>query len=63
VELIQVIDLLLTGKVGVSKICMTMADQLCDELDLGLASSDAMHGHLRTEYESGRITRLLVPFI
>jgi len=44
----------------VTKICSTIPDQLCDELDLGLASGDALQGHLRNEYENGRLLRLLL---
>lgn len=56
----QVVDTLLTGKVGVTKICSTIPDQICNELDLGLASNDAILGHLRNEYENGRLLRILV---
>ena len=43
-----------------SKICSLISEQICDELDLGLASCDALHGHLRNEYENSRLMRLLL---
>lgn len=59
-DMCHVIDVLLSGKVSVVKICMMVSERVCDELDLGLASCDALHGHLRNEYENGRMTRLLL---
>ena len=31
-----------------------------DELDLTLAAADALHSHLRSEYDNGRVLRLLL---
>ena len=59
-ELNQVVDALLSGKEGVPKISAMIAENICDELDVGLASFDALHNHLRSEYENSRITRLLL---
>jgi PAB-dependent poly(A)-specific ribonuclease subunit 3 len=33
---------------------------VADELDMSMASADALHGHLCNEYENGRLLRLLL---
>jgi PAB-dependent poly(A)-specific ribonuclease subunit 3 len=58
----QVIELLLSGRAAnINAVCaMVPMEKWCDELDLSLAASDGLHAHLRTEYEAGRLLRLLV---
>lgn len=58
----QILDILLSGKYNKisSVLNMIPSDRWCDELDLSIAASDGLHSHLRSEYESGRILRLLL---
>ena len=37
-----------------------IADKIHDEFDNAMAASDSLHRHLRNEFESGRMLRLLV---
>jgi PAB-dependent poly(A)-specific ribonuclease subunit 3 len=56
------VELLLSGRAAnINAVCaMVPMEKWCDELDLSLAASDGLHAHLRTEYEAGRLLRLLV---
>jgi PAB-dependent poly(A)-specific ribonuclease subunit 3 len=58
----RVIGALLSGKLTVTQICNnpTVADRIHDELDTSMAATDALHSHLRNEYENGRLLRLLM---
>lgn len=57
-ELNHVVSALISGKSSVSQLCHMMADKIQDELESTLASCDALHSHLRNEYENGRLLRL-----
>lgn len=58
----QMLEVLLSGKYNKISSVMSMVpvERWCDELDLSLAASDGLHSHLRSEYESSRIVRLLL---
>ncbi|CAE7770153.1 pan3 [Symbiodinium microadriaticum] len=60
-ELCRAVAALLTGSRSIDQIIsQMMPDKICDELDFAMAASDALHLHLRGEYENGRILRLLL---
>ena len=61
-EFYNVIEILLSGKVGISKVLMMISEHVCDKFDENLASFDSLHEHLRQEYENGRLNRLLMKF-
>mmetsp|Transcript_22495 Transcript_22495/g.32850 ORF Transcript_22495/g.32850 Transcript_22495/m.32850 type:complete len:683 (+) Transcript_22495:91-2139(+) len=58
-DLCRVVAALLTGNRSAEQVCHMMYDKMCDELDFAMASSDALHLNLRSEYENGRMFRLL----
>ena len=37
-----------------------MSERINEEFDSAMAASDALHSHLRNEYENGRMLRLLI---
>ena len=51
---------LLSGKMAASLVCHLISDKIHDEFDNAMAASDSLHGHLRNEFENGRMLRLLV---
>ena len=51
---------LLSGKMAASLVCHLISDKIHDEFDSAMAASDSLHGHLRNEFENGRMLRLLV---
>lgn len=59
-ELHRVVTAMISGKLNLTQISAMMLDKLQDELDSALASADALHSHLRSEYESGRLLRLMM---
>ena len=61
-DLCRVVGALLGGKMTVAQICNNPAvsDRIHEELDTAMAASDALHSHLRNEYENGRLLRLLL---
>ena len=59
-ELVTTLSQLLSGQASASHILHQSSEHLSDELDLSLAAVDALHGHLRHEYENGRMLRLLI---
>jgi PAB-dependent poly(A)-specific ribonuclease subunit 3 len=61
-DLQRVVMALLGGKYTVSQICnsATVSDRIHDELDTASAAADALHSHLRNEYENGRLLRLML---
>jgi PAB-dependent poly(A)-specific ribonuclease subunit 3 len=61
-ELYRVVAAMVSGKLNLTQISAMMLDKLQDELDATLASTDALHSHLRSEYENGRVLRLLMKF-
>ena len=60
-ELCRVVAVLLTGSRPLEQVVsQMMSDKICDELDFAMAASDALHLHVRGEYENGRVLRLLL---
>ena len=59
-ELIIIITSLLSGQGSASLHLREASEHLADELDLTLAAADALHSHLRSEYDNGRVLRLLL---
>ena len=59
-DLQHVVTTLLTGKSAASQICHMMSERIHDEYDSALAAGDALHSHLRNEYDNGRMLRLLI---
>lgn len=61
-DLQRVVIALLTGKLTSAQLCSnpTIADRIHEELDTANAAADALHSHLRTEYENGRLLRLIM---
>ena len=59
-DLMTALSKLLSGTVSVAQLCHLVADRVSDELDMSLAAGDALHAHLRSEYESSRLLRLLI---
>ena len=51
---------LLSGKMAASLVCHLISDKIHDEFDSAMAASDSLHGHLRNEFENGRMLRLLM---
>lgn len=43
-----------------TQVCHLISERINDEFDSAMAASDALHSHLRNEYENGRMLRLLV---
>jgi PAB-dependent poly(A)-specific ribonuclease subunit 3 len=62
IELQRVVSALLSGKHSSAQLCQhpLLAERIHDELDTALAAADALHSHLRAEYENGRVARLLL---
>ena len=58
-DLLRIATGLLAGKANITQVCNALSDRIHDELDTALAASDALHSHLRNEYENGRLLRLL----
>jgi PAB-dependent poly(A)-specific ribonuclease subunit 3 len=56
----NVVATLLSGKSAASQVCHLISERINDEFDSAMAASDALHSHLRNEYENGRMLRLLV---
>lgn len=61
-DILRVVTTLLSGQANVNQICAMCCDRIHDELDTAMASADALHSHLRGEYENGRLLRLLMKF-
>lgn len=59
-DLNHVMATLLIGTASVSQIGHLMSQRIHDELDQAMAANDALQSHLRSEYENGRILRLLL---
>jgi PAB-dependent poly(A)-specific ribonuclease subunit 3 len=59
-DIYRVVSAMISGKLNLTQISAMMLDKIQDELDLSMASSDALHSHLRSEYENGRLLRLLL---
>jgi PAB-dependent poly(A)-specific ribonuclease subunit 3 len=53
-----VIQTLLAGKANAQQLSQMISDRVHDELDQSMAGADALHSHLRSEYESSRLLRL-----
>ena len=53
-DLLGAVAKLLSGAVSASQMCSLVSTRVADELDLSLASVDALHAHLRSEYENSR---------
>eukprot|EP01038_Epipyxis_sp_PR26KG_P004334 gene4334-6135_t len=47
------------NNITIHMVCKSISEKIQDEYDLTLASADALHSHLRNEYENGRLLRLL----
>jgi PAB-dependent poly(A)-specific ribonuclease subunit 3 len=58
-DLQHVVATLCIGKTTAQQVSRMIADRIHDELDQSVAATDALHSHLRNEYENGRIMRLL----
>jgi PAB-dependent poly(A)-specific ribonuclease subunit 3 len=58
-DLQRLVGALLQGKATISQISQLISDRVHDELDQFMAAGDALHNHLRGEYESTRIMRLM----
>jgi PAB-dependent poly(A)-specific ribonuclease subunit 3 len=58
-DLYQVISTLLAGK-PIAHVCHLISDRIQDELDSSMAATDALHSHLRNEYENGRLLKLTI---
>lgn len=43
----------------VAEVIQSVSVHIMDELDMSMASTDALHGHLSNEYQNGRLLRLL----
>jgi len=50
---------LLSGDLTASAMFAVLADRAADEFESALAGTDALHSHLRNEFENGRLLRLL----
>lgn len=59
-DLYQTVVALLSGKAPVTQICHLISDRIHDELDTAMLATDALHSHLRCEYENSRLFRLLL---
>ncbi len=59
-EVVNVVSALISGRRTIAQISALMVDRIQDELDLSLTAGDALHSHLRGEYENGRVLRLLI---
>ena len=59
-DLRQLVGVLLQGNTTVVQLNHMLAPRMQDELDYSLAAADALHSHLRLEYENGRLLRLLL---
>lgn len=62
IDLQRVVIALLSGKLNANQLCSnpTIADRIHEELDTANAATDALHSHLRNEYENGRLLRLIM---
>lgn len=58
-DLHTLITTLLSGKTAI-KVCEMISERTLDEYDSALIATDALHSHLRNEYENGRMLRLLM---
>ena len=58
-ELYETLAVMISGTHNAQQVCAIMSSKMCDELDLAMASSDALHLNLQNEYENGRLLRLL----
>eukprot|EP01034_Spumella_vulgaris_P024001 gene24001-30288_t len=58
-DLHRCVGALLCGRNSITSVCHSFSERVHDELDTAMASSDALHSHLRNEYENGRLVRLL----
>lgn len=58
-DLFQVISTLLVGK-PIATVIYDISDRIQDELDSSMAATDALHSHLRNEYENGRLLKLAI---
>jgi len=59
-DLYQTVAALLSGKASVTQICHLISDRIHGELDTAMLAVDALHSHLRCEYENSRLFRLLL---
>eukprot|EP01041_Mallomonas_annulata_P010985 gene10985-22949_t len=59
-DLMAGVSALLSGSTSITQLCRQISERVNDELDLSLAAVDALHAHLRSEYESSRMLRLLI---
>ena len=61
-DLQRVVLALLSGKVNINQLCSNplVSDRIHEELDTAVAAADALHSHLRSEYENGRMLRLMM---
>ena len=58
-DLQRLVGALLSGNTNIGQISHLISDHVHDELDQSMAAADALHNHLRGEFESSRFMRLL----
>lgn len=59
-DLYSAINVLLQGKTNTTQFIRAISEKVQDELDSSFAATDALHSHLRSEYENGRMMRLML---
>ena len=59
-DLRQVVLAMFQANTSIANLNQLLAPRLLDELDQSAAAADALHSHLRGEYENGRMLRLML---
>jgi len=59
-DLRQVVLAMLQANTSIVQLNQLLAPRLLDEFDQSAAAADALHSHLRMEYENGRMLRLML---
>lgn len=58
-DLQRLVGALLSGNTNIGQVSNLISDHVHDELDQSMAAADALHNHLRGEFESSRFMRLM----
>ena len=58
-DLQRLVGTLLSGNANIGQISHLISEHVHDELDQSMAAADSLHNHLRSEFESSRLMRLM----